>query len=97
MALHKTAVNKAWYLFRDMLEAEKMRINSFIVVFDKEANAVTTGIIFGYGRKYDEGWENLFIQLEDSTPEQRRIWEEGKIKYLTAIGNPKRMNTGFGR
>lgn len=80
MALCKEAVNKAWYLFRDMLEAEGMRTNSFIGEFDKDSTVhpVYAGFVFGVGRKYDDGWENVFIQLRDFTERQRQIWVDGK-------------------
>lgn len=94
MALHKTAVQKALYLFRDILQAEGKSINSFIREYDKEVDQLTVGVVLGYGRKYDDGWENLFIQLKDFTPEQRRIWEEGKDKIPNSYWEPEQNEHG---
>ncbi len=80
MALHRTAVETAWYLFRDILDVGGMRINSFISSFDTEEDRQRTGNVFGSGRKTDDGWDSVFIQLGEFTPDQRRIWEEGKGK-----------------
>jgi hypothetical protein len=80
MALCKQAVDKAWWLFRDILFAENMRINSFVEQFDKNDpdDADTIGFVFGNDEKKDHGWENVFIQLRDFTPRQREIWENRK-------------------
>lgn len=94
MALHKTAVNKAWYLFRDILAAEGMSINSFIREYDKEVDQLTVGVVLGAGRKSDDGWENLFIQLKYFTLEQRRIWDEGKDKIPNSHWVPEQNEHG---
>ncbi|MVT11362.1 hypothetical protein [Chitinophaga tropicalis] len=92
MALCKQAVEKAWYLFRDMLGAEGMCINSFISEFDKswDEDAVRTGHVFGVDRKYDDGWENVFIQLREFTPQQKEIWEKGidTVPYSSFVHEP---------
>jgi len=94
MALHKTAVEKAWHLFHDMLKAERMPINSFIREYDKEEDLLTVGVVLGAGRRSDDGWENLFIQLVDFTPEQRCIWDEGKDKIPNSHWDPEQNEHG---
>ncbi len=51
--------------------------HTFVQEADKE-NQYDTGKVLGTGRMSSSGWENIWINIKDITPAQKKIWEEDK-------------------
>lgn len=46
--------------------------------FDRKTAYVDTSKIYCIGEKYDYGYENVFTNIENMTPEQIKIWDQLK-------------------
>ena len=46
--------------------------------FDRTISYVDTDKIFCVDEKYDDGYENVFTNIEDMTDEQRKLWNQLK-------------------
>lgn len=47
---------------------------------DRSVSYVDTNKIFCVGEKYDDGYENVFTNVENMTDEQRKLWKQLKGK-----------------
>ena len=74
MALSKDAVRKAWNILN---EINPKANNSFIAEQDLK-DEFREDYIIGYDKKYDDGWENVFMNVRNITPEQLAIFERRK-------------------
>lgn len=46
--------------------------------FDRKTAYVDTSTIYCIGEKYDNGYENVFTNIENMTPEQIKLWNQLK-------------------
>lgn len=46
--------------------------------FDRKTAYVETNKIYCIDEKYDDGYENVFTNIENMTPEQIKIWDQLK-------------------
>lgn len=46
--------------------------------FDRSTAYVDTNKIYCIGEKYDDGYENVFTNIENMTPEQIKLWDQLK-------------------
>ena len=87
MALPKSEVDKAFYLFKQISnegdDRDKKVSGSFIQEFDKE-NPFDTRYVFGEDHKADDGWECVFINVENINPVQLELWYDGKSKIYNS-------------
>ena len=72
MALHRTDVAQAkeilWNLFPDA--------DCSFTDAQWGDEPTDPNIVYGYDRKADDGYENVFINVPDLTPEQQRAFEQ---------------------
>lgn len=47
-------------------------------IYNRSVSYVDTNTIFCLDEKYDDGYENVFTNIENMTPEQKRLWEQLK-------------------
>ncbi len=47
-------------------------------IADRSVSYVDTDKIFCVGAKYDDGYENVFTNVENMTDEQHKLWEQMK-------------------
>jgi hypothetical protein len=74
MALSKESVKTAWNILH---EINPKANNSWIKDHDPE-DEFKEDYIIGYDKKADDGWENVFLNVRDITPEQLAIFERRK-------------------
>jgi len=74
MALSKENVQKGW---RILNEVNPMANNSFISEFDPE-DPFRENLIIGEDKKSDGGWECIFLNIINITPDQISIFERRK-------------------
>ena len=74
MALSWESVKKAWHIINEINPDAN---NSWIKEYDPEDDLEENKII-GVDKKQDDGWENIFVNIKDITPEQMAIFESRK-------------------
>jgi hypothetical protein len=80
MALSSNSVQKAWSILNTINPKAN---NSFIESYDEE-NPLKEDAIIGISPKSDGGWENVFINVKDITPEQEAIFEQRKSEVFNS-------------
>lgn len=75
MALNRENVHKAWYILNEINPNAR---NSFVADFKNLRDQLQEDTIIGYGKKSDDGWENIFMNVKEISPEQLEIFERRK-------------------
>lgn len=75
MALDKKAVHTAHTILLSVFPG----CGSFVQEHDDKDEFCLNRVI-GYERKFDDGWENIFINVENITEDQLRMFNELKDK-----------------
>lgn len=83
MALSWRSVTKAVNLFWEITD----RLSSHIVTQRTGPNQYDENKILGIDLKDDGGWESVFINVKDITPEQLAKWEAGRTKINNSSSN----------
>lgn len=84
MALSIETTKKVWLILH---EINPKANNSFIQNFTP-GDDPKPDVILGCGKKYDGGWENVFMYVKDITQEQRNLFEKkryglGNTSFIT--------------
>lgn len=75
MALDKDAVKSGISILKNINEgASVVKYENF----DRKTAYVNTDKIFCLNEKYDGGYENVFTNIENMTPEQIKLWDQLK-------------------
>jgi hypothetical protein len=93
MALHRNEVQKAFNLFTNICSNLKF----FEVQQRDEKNQYDENLMIGQGHKQDDGWESVFVNIRDITPEQMKIWEEGKVRIRNSSFTHEGTHPGITR
>lgn len=75
MALSKSSVEKAWQILKAVNPDAHY---SFIQQWDSEDHEWETDVILGVDRKIDGGWENVFMNIKNITPDQLALFNARK-------------------
>jgi hypothetical protein len=82
MALSKSSCKKAFEIF-----AALTTINNKTPLLRTEDNQYHEQKVIGIDKKQDGGWECLFINIKDVTPEQLQVWEQRKGEVHNSSSN----------
>lgn len=91
MALSKDNVEKAWKILNNINPLAKNSFIEEVVKLDDE-NSFKTDTILGYDPKSDGGWENIFMNVKNITPEQLEKFEQRKREVHNSSFNKDEGN-----
>lgn len=89
MALNWTNVKRGWEIINAV---NPKACNSFIKDCSDDIKEVNVDVICGYSPRPNDGWENVYTDIQDMTDDQRKLFlsrvkEVGNTSFLKEIGN----------
>lgn len=95
MALSFAAVEKAYGVMHEMgVKDIRSWPEDIMKMSDKERRELQPETTFGYDKKQDDGWENLFWLVKDPTDEYKAKFEKLAVQVPNShISRPYRFNS----